>query len=161
MVLFRATRQMSAIALGTAIEQGLPYRVVPEVNVVLGDGRRERSTRLFFLEIMPYRSATPRKAPEPYLVAAYGVKEVAPSAEAAPELPLLRERFGVRPCLPMGELAQKAGPIELVIARDYRRYWPRLSDSSRFAGDDLHLMKSVSIQDSCCLEKPSRKQSGP
>jgi hypothetical protein len=141
--LFSATRQMTAISLSTAIEQGLPYRVVPEVNVMLGDGRREKSTRLFFLEIMPYRSTAPRKAPEPYLVAAYGVGEAAPAAETAPELPLLRGRFEVRPTLTMGDLAQKAGPIDLVIARDYRRYWPRLSDSSHFAGDDLHLMKSV------------------
>jgi hypothetical protein len=141
--LFRATRQMSAIALSAAIEQGLPYRVVPEVNVMLGDGRREKSTRLFFLEIMPYRSTAPRKAPEPYLVAAYGVREVAPAAEAAPELPLLRVRFEVRPTLTIGDLAQKAGPIDLVIARDHRQYWPRLLDSSSFAGNDLHLMKSV------------------
>ncbi len=141
--LFSATRQMSAIALGTAIEQGLPYRVVPEGNVMLGDSCREKSTRLFFLEIIPYRSTAPRKAPEPYLVAAYGVKEVAQSAEAAPELPLLRGRFKMRPTLTMEDLAQKAGPIELVIARDYRQYWPRLSDSSCFAGDDLHLMKLV------------------
>jgi hypothetical protein len=107
--LFRTTRQISAIALGIAIEQGLPYRVVPEVNVMLGDGHREKSTRLFFLEIMPYSCCIPRKAPEPYLVAAYRVKEVAPAAAAAPELPLLRERFGVRPNLNMGDLAQKGG----------------------------------------------------
>jgi hypothetical protein len=81
---------------------------------------------------------------------------VAPAAAAAPELPLLRERFGVRPNLTMGDLAQKAGPIELVIARDYMRYWPKLSDSSCFAGDDLHPMK-----DSCYLERPNWKQSGP
>jgi hypothetical protein len=98
------------------------YRVVPEVIVMLGDGRQEKSTRLFFLEIMPYRSAVPRKAPEPYLVAAHGVKEVAPAAALAPELPLLRERFKTRPTLTMGGLAQKEGPIELVIARDYWRY---------------------------------------
>ncbi len=66
---------------------------------------------------------------------------MAPAAAAAPELPLLRERFGVRPNLTMGDLAQKAASIELVIARDYRWYW--LSDSSCFAGDDLHLMKTV------------------
>ncbi len=155
--LFSATRQMSAIARGTAIEQGLPYRVVSEVNVMSGDGHREKSNRLFFLEIMPYRCGVPWKAPEPYLVAAYRVKEVVPAAAAAPELPLLRERFGVRPNLTMGDLAQKVGPIELVIARDYRRYWPRLSDSSCFAGDDLHLMKTVSIQDSCYLERPNWK----
>jgi hypothetical protein len=142
--LFSATRQMSAISLSAAIEQGLPYRVVPEVNVMLGDGRREKSSRLFFLEIKPHRSTAPlRKVPEPYLVAAYGVGEAAPAAVAAPELPLLRERFGVRPTLIMGDLAQKAGPIDLVIARDYRQYWPRLTDSSHFASDDFHLMKLV------------------
>ncbi len=142
--LFSASRQMSAIVQSTAVEKGVPYRIVPEVTVMLGDGRREKSTRLFFLEIRPYRSAAPRKAPEPYLVAAYGVKEVAPAATAAPELPLLRERFiKTRPSLTMGGLAQKEGPIELVIARDYRRYWPRLSDRSCFAAADLHLMKTV------------------
>jgi hypothetical protein len=43
------------------------------------------STKLFFLEIKAYRSARPLKEPEPFLVAAYGVKELAP-ATAAPEL---------------------------------------------------------------------------
>jgi hypothetical protein len=89
--LFSASRQMSAIVQSTAVEKGLPYRIVPEVTVMLGDGRREKSSRLFFLEIRPYRSAIPRKAPEPLLVAPYGVKEVAPAAAAAPELPLLWE----------------------------------------------------------------------
>ncbi len=47
---------------------------------------------------------------------------MAPAAAAAPELPLLRERFiNSRLTLTMGGLAQKEGPIELVIARDYRR----------------------------------------
>ncbi len=31
----------------------------------------------------------------------------------------------------------------MVIARDYKQYWPRLTDSSCFAADDLHLMKTV------------------
>jgi hypothetical protein len=94
------------------------------------------------LEIKPHRSAAHlRKVPEPYLVAAVG--EAAPATEAAPELPLLRERFGVRPTLTMGDLAQNAGPIDLLIARDYRQYWPRLTDSSLFAGDNLYLMKTV------------------
>ncbi len=92
---------------------------------MMGDGRPEKSTRLFFLEIRPYRSVIPQKAPEPLLVAAYGVKELAPAATAAPELPLLRERFSKsRPTLTMGGLSQKEGPIELVIARDYKGYWP-------------------------------------
>jgi hypothetical protein len=135
---------MSAISLSAAIGRWLPYRVVPEVNVMLGDGRREKSSRIFFLEIKPHRSAAHlRKVPEPYLVAAYGVSEAAPAAEAAPELPLLRERFGVRPTLTKGDLAQKASPIDLVIARDYRQYWPRLTDSSQFAGDNLYLMRTI------------------
>ena len=116
--LFSATRQMSVIALSAVIEQGLPYRTVPEVNVMLGDGRREKSTRLFFLEVKPHRSiACPRRVPDPILVAAYGVSEAAPAAKA-PELPLLRERFNVRPSLTKGELAQRTGPIELVIGSD-------------------------------------------
>ncbi len=117
--LFSTTRQMSAITLSAGIRRGLPYRMVPEVNVMLGDGRREKSSRLFFLESKPHRgAANPRKVPDPYLVAAYGVSEAAPAADAATELPLLRERFGVRPSLTKGELAQRASPIELVIARD-------------------------------------------
>jgi hypothetical protein len=111
--LFSTARQMLVIALSAAIGQGLPYRTVPEVNVMLGDGRREKSTRLFFLEVRPHRGiAHPRRVPTPILVAAYGVSEAAPAAEAAPELPLLRKRFNVRPSLPMGELAQRAGPID-------------------------------------------------
>ncbi len=124
--LVSTTRQMSAITLSAEIRRGLPYRMVPEVNLMLGNGRREKSSRLFFLEIKPHRgTAAPWKVPQPYLVAAYGASEAVPAAEATPELPLLRERFGVRPSLTKGELAQKAGPIELVIARVYRRYWPR------------------------------------
>jgi len=142
--LFSATRQMSVIALSAVIEQGLPYRTVPEVNVMFGDGRREKSTRLFFLEVKPHRSiACPRRVPDPILVAAYGVSEVAPAAETAPELPLLRERFEVRPSLTMGELAQRAGPIELVIGRDYMQYWPRQVNRSRTAGDNLYRMKAL------------------
>jgi hypothetical protein len=121
--LFSASRQMSAIVQTAAVEKGVPYRTVPEVTVMLGDGRREKSTKLFFLEVKAYRSTRPAKEPEPFLVAAYGVKELAPAAAAAPELPLLRERFRrSRPALTMGGLSQKEGPVELVIARDYKRY---------------------------------------
>jgi hypothetical protein len=110
---------MTVIALSAAIGQGLPYRTLPEVNVMLGHGRREKSNGLYFLEIRPHRGiAHPRRVPDPILVAAYGVSEVAPAAEAAPELPLLRERFNVRPSLTKGELAQRTGPIELVIGSD-------------------------------------------
>jgi hypothetical protein len=143
-MLFSTTRQMSVITLGAAIGQGLPYRMVPEVNVMLGNGRREKSSRLFFLEIRPHRGiAHPWQVPDPILVAAYGVSEAAPAAEAAPELPLLRERFNVRPSLTKRELAQRAGPIELVIGRDYMQYWPRQADRSRTAGDNLYLMKTT------------------
>jgi hypothetical protein len=142
--LFSASRQMSAIVQATAVEKGVPYRTVSEVTVMLGDGRRKKSTRLFFLEIRPYRATVPLKAPEPLLVAAYGVEELAPAAAAPPELPLLRERFrNGTPALTMGGLSQKEGPVELVIARDYKRYWPRLVDTSCFAADKLFLMKTV------------------
>ncbi len=47
---------------------------------MLGDGRREKSTKLFFLEVKAYRSAQATKEPEPFLVTAYGVKELAPAA---------------------------------------------------------------------------------
>jgi hypothetical protein len=57
--LFSATRQMSAIALGTAIEQGLPYRVVPEVNVMLGDGHREKSPGFSFWRLCPTGVVSP------------------------------------------------------------------------------------------------------
>ncbi len=142
--LFSASRQMSAIVQTVAVEKGVPYRTVPEVTVMLGDGRRKKSTKLFFLEVKAYRSARPLKEPEPLLVAAYGVKELAPAATAPPELSLLRERFRrSRPALTMGGLSQKEGPVELVIARDYKRYWPRLVDTSCFAPDKLYLMKTV------------------
>jgi hypothetical protein len=78
----------------------VPYSTVLEVNMMLGDGRREKSSRLFFLEVRPHRGiAHPRRVPAPFLVAAYGVSEAAPATEAASELPLLRERFNVRPSL--------------------------------------------------------------
>jgi hypothetical protein len=76
------------------------------------------------------------------LVAAYGVSEVAPAAEAAPELPFLREKFHVKPSLTKGELVQQADPIELVIDRNYIQYWPRQADRSRTASDNLYLMKT-------------------
>ncbi len=60
-----------------------------------------------------------------------------------PKLSLLRERFNVRPSLTKGELAQQAGPIELVIGRDYMQYWPRQADRSRAAGENLYLMKTL------------------
>ncbi len=103
---------------------------------MLGDSRREKSSRLFFLEVRPHRVVLPLRIPTICLVAAYGVSEVAPVTEAAQELPLLRERFSVRPSLPLGDPAQGAGPIELVIGRDYMQYWPRVVDCSRTAGDN-------------------------
>ncbi len=42
----------------------------------------------------------------------------------------------------VGDLAQQARPIELVIGRDYMQYWPRVVDRSRTAGDNLYLMKT-------------------
>ncbi len=142
--LFSASRQMTAVVQAVAVEKGLPWRTVPEVTVMLGDGRREKSTKLFFIEIKAYRSVQATKEPEPILIAAYGVKDLAPAAEAAPELPLLRHRFiNSRPALTMGVLSQKEGPIELVIARDYKKHWPRLIDTSCFATDKLFLMKTV------------------
>jgi hypothetical protein len=67
---------------------------------------------------------------------------VAPAAEAAPELPFLREKFHVKPSLTKGELVQQADPIELVIGRNYIQYWPRQADRSRTASDNLYLMKT-------------------
>ena len=119
----------------------MPYSTVLEVNMMLGDGRREKSSRLFFLEVRPHRGiAHSRRVPAPFLVAAYGVSEAAPAAKA-PELPLLRERFNVRPSLTKGELAQQAGPIELVISSDYMQYWPRTVDRSQASSENLYLMK--------------------
>jgi hypothetical protein len=118
--------------------------MVPKVNMMLGDGRREKSSRLFFLEVRPHRGiAHTRRVPAPILVAVYGVSEVAPAAEAAPELPFLWERFNLRPSLTKGELAQRAGPIELVIGRDNMQYWRRQADRSRTAGDNLYFMKTL------------------
>ncbi len=123
-MLFCASRQMTAIVQTVALEKGLPWRT-PEVTVMLGDGRRETSTKLFFVEVKAYRSTQSKREPETILIAAYGVKDLAPSAAAAPELSLLRHRFpDSRPALAMGVLAQKEEPIDLIIARDYRRHWP-------------------------------------
>ena len=132
-VLFCPARQMTAVVQSVAIEKGLPWRAVPEVTVMLGDGRRETSTKLFFIEIKATRTHRSSKEPEPILIAAYGVQNLAPFAAAAPELPLLRHRFpGARPALSLGMLAQKEGPIDLVIARDYRKQWPMVISSSCF-----------------------------
>ncbi len=49
--LFSASRQMTAVLQTVAVEKGLPWRTVPEVTVMLGDGRRETSTKLFFIEV--------------------------------------------------------------------------------------------------------------
>ncbi len=65
--LFSASRQMSAIVQTAAVEKGVPYRTVPEVTVMLGDGRSAKSTKLFFLEVKAYRSTRPAKEPEPFL----------------------------------------------------------------------------------------------
>ena len=59
--LFSASRQMSAIVQSVAVEKGVPYRTVPEVTVMLGDGRREKSTKLFFLEIKLAGVLKPRR----------------------------------------------------------------------------------------------------
>jgi hypothetical protein len=142
--LFSASRQMTAVVQAVAVEKGLPWRTVPEVTVMLGDGRRETSTKLFFIEVKAYRSVQATKEPEPILIAAYGVRDLAPAAPAAPELPLLRHRFlDSRPALTMGVLSQKEGPIELVIARDYKKHWPMPIATSCFAADKFFLMKMV------------------
>ncbi len=61
-VLFCPARQMTAVVQSVAIEKGLPWRTVPEVTVMLGDGRRETSTKLFFIEIKATRSSGPAKS---------------------------------------------------------------------------------------------------
>ncbi len=43
----------------------------------------------------------------------------------------------------MGMLAQKEGPIDLLIARDYHKQWPVAISSSCFDSDRLYLMKST------------------
>ncbi len=142
-VLFCASRQMTAIVQSVAIEKGLPWRTVPEVTVMLGDGGRETSTKLFFIEIIAYRTHRSGKEPNPILIAAYGVQNLAPFTAAAPELPLLRHRFpDARPAVAMGMLAQKEGLIDLVIAQDYRKQWPVAISSSCFDSDKLYLMKT-------------------
>jgi hypothetical protein len=143
-VLFCASRQMTAIVQSVAVEKGLHWRTVPEVTVMLGDGRRETSTKLFFIEIKAYRTYQSSKEPDPILIAAYGVRDLAPVAAAAPELPLLRHRFpDTRPALAMGMLAQKEGSIDLIIGRDYRKQWPVAISSSCFDTDRLYLMKTT------------------
>ena len=56
---------------------------MPEVTVMLGDGRRETSTKHFFIEVKAYRSVQATKEPEPILIAAYGVKDLAPAADGS------------------------------------------------------------------------------
>jgi hypothetical protein len=110
---------------------------------MLGDGRREKSSRLFFLEVRPHRVVQPLWVLGPFLVAVYGVSEVPPAAEHAKDMPLLGERLNVRPSLTMGELALQAGPIELVIGREFMQYLPSVVDSSQTTGDNLYLMKML------------------
>jgi hypothetical protein len=92
-VLFCPVRQMTAIVQSVAIEKGLPWRTVPEVTVMLGDGRRETSTKLFFIEIKANRTHRSGKEPNPILIAAYGPRSgtfrrggtrAAPSAAQVP-----------------------------------------------------------------------------
>jgi hypothetical protein len=64
-VLFCASRQMTTIVQSVAVEKGLHWRTVPEVTVMLGDGRRETSTKLFFIEIKAYRDLSSRQGAEP------------------------------------------------------------------------------------------------
>jgi hypothetical protein len=141
--LFSATRQMSAITLSAAVGRGLPYRVVArsECDVRWPQGKVQQA--YLFGDQASQGCSQPPEGTRPYLVTAYGVSEAAPAADAAPELPLLLERFGVRPTLTKGELAQKASPIELLIAGDYRQYWPMQTDSSQFASDNLYLMRTI------------------
>jgi hypothetical protein len=142
--LFCASRQMTAVVQTVAVEKGLPWRTVPEVTVMLGDGRQETSTKLFFIEVKAYRSPQATREPEPILIAVYGVRDLAPAAAAAPELPLLWHRFpDSRPALAMGVLAQKGEPIDLIIARDYQRHWPAPISSSCFDTDKLFLIKTT------------------
>jgi hypothetical protein len=142
--LFCASRQMTAVVQAEAVEKGLPWRTVPEVTVMLGVGRRETSTKLFFIEVKAYRSTQSTREQKSILIAAYGVQDLAPAAAAAPELPLLRHRFPVsRPALSMGVLSRKEEPIDLVIARDYRKHWPVPISNSCFAADKLFLMKTT------------------
>jgi hypothetical protein len=44
--LFCASRQMTAVVQTVAVEKGLPWRTVPEVTFMLGDGRRETSLKI-------------------------------------------------------------------------------------------------------------------
>ncbi len=111
-VLFCPSRQMTAVVQSVAIEKGLPWRTVPEVTIMLGDGRRETSTKLFFIEIKANRTYRSGKEPNPILIAAYGVQDLAPFAAAAPELPLLRHRFpDARPAITMACWLRRRDPL--------------------------------------------------
>jgi hypothetical protein len=83
--LFSTTRQMSVIALSAAIGRGLPYRMVLEVSVMLGVGRREKSSRLFFLEIRTHRgAATPPEGARSLFGGSRWSQQGGPAAYAAP-----------------------------------------------------------------------------
>ncbi len=61
----------------------------------------------------------------------------------------------------MGMLAQKEGPTDLLIARDYRKQWPVAISSSCFDSDKLYLMKLTSTQDNFYMAWLTRMQQGP
>jgi hypothetical protein len=125
--LFSAPRQMSAIVQTAAVEKGVPYRTVPEVTVMLGDGRREKSTKLFFLEIKAYRSTRLAKEPEPVLVAAYGSRSCRPPPRRRRSCPSCgRGSAGAGLPLPWEVFPKKRGQWSWLlhgIIRDTGRGW--------------------------------------
>ncbi len=89
--LFSVSRQMSAIVQSTAVEKGLPYRIVPEVTVMLGDGRSPRSTsavfypgQLLFGEADPEAVGTMKKGIKRRLTQGTGESSSRRSREATP-----------------------------------------------------------------------------
>jgi hypothetical protein len=140
MMLYDSTRRHFFITNEVALEQMLRYVRVPERSVEISENHRAKTTRLFILDVKP-RSAA--KAAEVLTVIAYRVDNIELTAEAAPELDLLRYRFNQRP----GELsntsvAQPAGPIHLVIGKDNPAFMPAVIAQSIQGGTDLYFMRN-------------------
>ncbi len=143
LVMFDPWKQLSVITTKAAMDQGLCYVEVPGTYVMLGDGRREQTTKMFILDVLPYRARLGSKKPESVLVRLHTEWRKAALAATTPaQLPLLRWRFETRPGLSMRSLAQKTGPTELVLGKDNSNYWPVVIEISRHVGDNLHLMRA-------------------
>jgi hypothetical protein len=54
LVMFDPWKQLTVITTKAAMDQGLCSVEVPETYLMLGDRRREQTTKLFLLDFLPY-----------------------------------------------------------------------------------------------------------